>query len=93
MDEEDDPEQVIETPLEALYSKIKEKRKLGIKQMIDGKEKPEFGFLSPKRGRKSINEQLAHDGENESQVKIINLWKVGRDSPFLNKKENTILEC
>ncbi|GLJ15235.1 hypothetical protein SUGI_0249070 [Cryptomeria japonica] len=86
LDEEDDPEQVMETPLAALYSKIKERRKLGLKQLFEGKALPEFGILSPKRGKKSINEQLARDGEQVGQAKITDLWKVGKGSPLPEQK-------
>lgn len=80
LNEDEDPEQVMETPLATLYSKIKEKRKLGIKQLIDGKAMLECGLLSPKRGRKSIRENLVKEGESEGQAKINDLWKVEKGS-------------
>lgn len=48
MDDEEDSVLDMETPLAAMYSNIKEKRKLGLKQMIEGKEKSDYGLTSPK---------------------------------------------
>lgn len=72
----------METPLATLYSKIKEKRKLGIKQLADGILLPKYGFLSPKRGRKTCTKQLLKDGESKGQAKITNILKVGKGSPL-----------
>lgn len=53
---EEDQDAILDTPLAMLYSQIKEKKKLGIHQNLEGLEKPDFGSSPPKKGRKSFIE-------------------------------------
>lgn len=82
MKEDEDLDSVLDTPLTVLYSKIKEKRKLGLQQNLEGLEKLDFGSSPPKKGLKSLIEARAQDGAKENQSKLPELWKVGKGNPL-----------
>lgn len=86
MEEDKVSEQVMETPLGALYSQVKENRNLGIKQLIDCKTKPNFGIASPKRGRKYLSENQSIEGDDEGQIKITDILKVRKGSSLPKHK-------
>lgn len=80
MNDDEDLDFVLDTPLVVMYSKIKEKRKLGLHQFLEEKEKPNFGSSPPKKGRRYLIEARSQDGAAENQSKITDLWKVGKEN-------------
>lgn len=86
MEEVEDSDHEMETPLADLFSQAKEKRKLGIMQVNTSKSKPDFGITPPKKGRKSSSEHLNIAGEDEGQIKITSILKVRKGATVPEQK-------